>query len=40
LGEKGEEFTDTVTLRDRDSGGQTRVKIDDLVPTIRTALRA
>ncbi len=30
LGEKGPELADTVTVRERDSGAQTRVKIDEL----------
>ncbi len=34
LGEKGEELQDTVTLRDRDTMQQDRVKIDDLVDLI------
>ena len=34
LGEKGPELKDTVTLRERDSMKQERVKIDDLVPLL------
>ncbi len=34
LGEKGPELPDTVTLRDRDTMKQERVKIADLVPLI------
>jgi glycyl-tRNA synthetase len=32
LGEKGPELLDTVTVRERDSAAQHRVKIDDLLP--------
>ncbi len=39
LGEKGPELADTVTLRDRDSMKQDRVKIADLVPLISQKLR-
>jgi glycyl-tRNA synthetase len=39
LGEKGLELADTVTLRDRDSMKQDRVKIADLVPLISQKLR-
>ena len=39
LGEKGPELADTVTLRDRDSMKQERVKIADLVPLISQKLR-
>ena len=39
LGEKGPELQDTVTLRDRDSMGQTRVKINDLVPMLLEKIR-
>jgi len=34
LGEKGPELKDTVTLRDRDSMKQERVKIGDLAPVL------
>ncbi|HEY2103434.1 MAG TPA: glycine--tRNA ligase [Chthoniobacterales bacterium] len=34
LGEKGEELRDTVTLRDRDSMKQERVKISELLPKL------
>jgi len=40
LGEKGPELKDTVTLRDRDTMKQDRVKIDELVPLIFAKLRA
>ena len=36
LGESGSEHKDTVTLRDRDSGGQIRVKISQLAEKIKT----
>ncbi len=39
LGEKGPELADTVTLRDRDTMKQDRVKITDLVPLISQKLR-
>jgi glycyl-tRNA synthetase len=39
LGEKGPELADTVTLRDRDTMKQDRVKIADLVPLISQKLR-
>ncbi len=39
LGEKGPELANTVTLRDRDSMKQERVKIADLVPLISQKLR-
>jgi glycyl-tRNA synthetase len=39
LGEKGTELKDTVTLRDRDTMKQDRVKIADLVPLINQKLR-
>ena len=39
LGEKGPELLDTVTLRDRDTMKQERVKIADLVPLITGKLR-
>jgi glycyl-tRNA synthetase len=39
LGEKGPELADTVTLRDRDTMKQERVKIADLVPLISQKLR-
>jgi len=39
LGEKGPELLDTVTLRDRDTMQQERVKIADLVPLITGKLR-
>jgi glycyl-tRNA synthetase len=40
LGEKGPELQDTVTLRDRDTMKQERVKIAELVPLISQKLRA
>jgi glycyl-tRNA synthetase len=39
LGEKGPELADTVTLRDRDTMKQDRVKIAELVPLISQRLR-
>jgi glycyl-tRNA synthetase len=39
LGEKGPELKDTVTLRDRDSMKQERVRIGDLVPLLREKTR-
>lgn len=39
LGEKGPELKDTVTLRDRDTMKQTRVKIDQLVPQLLEKVR-
>jgi len=39
LGEKGPELQDTVTLRDRDTMKQDRVKISELVPLISKKLR-
>ena len=39
LGEKGPELRDTVTLRDRDTMQQTRVKIDDLLPMLLEKVR-
>jgi glycyl-tRNA synthetase len=39
LGEKGPELADTVTMRDRDTMQQERVKIADLVPLISGKLR-
>jgi glycyl-tRNA synthetase len=39
LGEKGPELQDTVTLRDRDSMQQTRVKIGDLAPMLLERIR-
>ena len=39
LGEKGPELKDTVTLRDRDSMKQTRVKIADLAPMLLDKIR-
>jgi len=39
LGEKGPELQDTVTLRDRDSMKQERVKIGDLVPMLLEKIR-
>jgi len=39
LGEKGPELKDTVTIRDRDTMKQERVKIDELVPLISQRLR-
>src|SRR4026208_2073019 len=35
LGEKGDELKDTVTLRERDSMKQTRVKISELAALLR-----
>jgi glycyl-tRNA synthetase len=40
LGEKGPELQDTVTLRDRDTMKQERVKIGELVPLISQRLRS
>jgi glycyl-tRNA synthetase len=40
LGEKGPELQDTVTLRNRDTMKQERVKIADLVPLISAKLRS
>jgi glycyl-tRNA synthetase len=34
LGEKGEELKDTVTLRDRDTMQQRRVKLSELLPIL------
>jgi glycyl-tRNA synthetase len=39
LGEKGPELKDTVTLRDRDTMKQERIKIHELVPLISEKLR-
>ncbi len=39
LGEKGPELRDTVTLRDRDSMQQTRVRIDALLPLLLEKVR-
>ncbi len=39
LGEKGPELQDTVTLRDRDSMKQERVKINDLLPRLLPLVR-
>jgi glycyl-tRNA synthetase len=39
LGEQGSESKDTVTLRDRDTMKQERVKIDDLVPRLLEQIR-
>lgn len=39
LGEKGDEFKDTVTLRERDSMKQERVKISDLIGRIVPLIR-
>src|ERR1039457_2600940 len=39
LGEKGPELLDTVTLRDRDTMKQERVKIGDLVPMLLEKIR-
>ena len=39
LGEKGPELHDTVTLRDRDTMKQERVKIGDLVPMLLEKIR-
>jgi glycyl-tRNA synthetase len=38
LGEKGEEFRDTVTLRERDSMKQERLKISELLTRIRSQI--
>jgi glycyl-tRNA synthetase len=40
LGEHGPELKDTVTLRDRDTCQQVRVKIDELLPLLQEKLRA
>lgn len=40
LGESGEEAKDTVTVRDRDTGAQTRMKIQELASHIRAAIHA
>jgi glycyl-tRNA synthetase len=39
LGEKGPELADTVTLRDRDTMQQTRVKISELTPLLLEKIR-
>ncbi|HNQ88592.1 MAG TPA: glycine--tRNA ligase [Verrucomicrobiota bacterium] len=39
LGEAGPELRDTVTLRDRDTMQQTRVRIDDLLPLLLEKIR-
>jgi glycyl-tRNA synthetase len=39
LGEKGPALQDTVTLRDRDTMKQERVKIGDLVPMLLEKIR-
>jgi glycyl-tRNA synthetase len=39
LGEKGPELKDTVTLRDRDSMKQERVRIEELVPRLTALVR-
>ena len=39
LGEKGIEMKDTVTLRERDSMKQERVKIADLLPLLLEKIR-
>ena len=39
LGEKGPELQDTVTLRDRDTMKQERVKISELVPMVLERIR-
>ena len=39
LGEKGPELKDTVTLRDRDSMKQERVRIGDLLPLLLEKVR-
>src|SRR5439155_14919444 len=39
LGEKGPELKDTVTLRDRDTMQQTRVKMQDLPPLLLGKIR-
>ncbi len=39
LGEKGPELKDTVTLRDRDSMKQERVKISELLPRLMESIR-
>ena len=38
LGEEGEDKKDTVTVRDRDTGEQTRVKVEDLKNYIKERL--
>lgn len=40
LGESGEETKDTVTVRDRDTGAQTRMNIAELAAHIRAAIEA
>ncbi|MFO1496898.1 MAG: glycine--tRNA ligase [Verrucomicrobiota bacterium] len=39
LGEKGPELKDTVTLRDRDTMQQVRIKIDELLPVLLEKVR-
>jgi glycyl-tRNA synthetase len=39
LGEKGPELKDTVTLRDRDTMEQTRMKVEELVPWLAPKVR-
>ena len=39
LGEKGPELQDTVTLRDRDTMKQDRVKISELAPLLLQKIR-
>jgi glycyl-tRNA synthetase len=39
LGEKGPELLDTVTLRDRDTLKQERVRIQDLLPMLLAKIR-
>ena len=39
LGEKGDAFKDTVTLRDRDTMKQERMKISELLPFILSKIR-
>ncbi len=39
LGEKGADLKDTVTLRDRDTMQQTRVKINDLLAALLEKIR-
>jgi glycyl-tRNA synthetase len=39
LGEKGEALKDTVTLRDRDTMKQERVKISELLPFLLSKIR-
>jgi glycyl-tRNA synthetase len=39
LGEQGEDLKDTVTLRERDTMKQTRVKIAELLPALLEKIR-